>query len=289
MSRGDVTVIIARRSEAPVQKYTFSRKFLLSLGVTVLILLSSFTLSNLHYYYMWKKTTEYSQLKVEVDQLRKENESFRLAANQLNEKISTLEMTSKKLKIFSGLDREGLGGVGGPSRTLARPLPRNNRDLAKYFNTLGQKGSGVEMELRRLQEFYTAQSLVWAATPLGRPVHGYPSDLFGYRSDPFSGKLDFHTGLDLSSPDGNPVTATADGLILFAGRWFGYGKLVTISHGFGMTTRYGHMSRVAVRVGQRIKKGDIIGYVGSTGRATGPHLHYEVRLNDQPLNPMRFF
>lgn len=286
--RGDFTVIVARLAQTPARKYTVSRKLVLSLGIALLIVFSTFVLSTLHYYHMWKKTSEYAQLKQEVSELRKENETFRLAAHQLNEKISTLEVTSKKLKIISGLDREGLGGVGGPTLPAPR-LSLNNRDLIRYFKALDRKSVSLEMELRRLHEQYTTESLLRAATPSMMPVRGYPSDTFGQRMDPFTGKREFHPGMDISAPWGNKVIAPADGLVLFAGRWAGYGKLVTIDHRFGITTRYGHLAKVAATVGQRVKKGDIIGYVGSTGRATGPHLHYEVRLRDQPLNPLRFF
>lgn len=288
MRKGDFTVIVARYAETPARKFTFSPKLVLSISLALLALFSSFVLSTLHYYHMWQTTGEYARLKTEVDLLRKENETFRLAANQLNEKVSGLEVTSKKLKIVSGLDKEGLGGAGGPAGNIPR-LSLNSRDLVKYFKSLDRKTVSLEMELRRLQEYYTTESILRAATPSLMPVRGYPSDSFGYRVDPFTGKRDFHPGVDISAPWGNKVVAPADGLVVFAGRWAGYGKLVRIDHRFGVSTWYGHLASYSVSAGQRVKRGDIVGYVGSTGRATGPHLHYEVRLNAQPLNPLRFF
>ncbi|MBI4446491.1 MAG: M23 family metallopeptidase [Acidobacteria bacterium] len=289
MNKGDLTVIIARFAEGPVRKYTFSRKLLLVTSATALILCVSFLLSTLHYYYMWKKVSDYSELETTIDQLRRENEGFRLSANSLNEKVSSLEMTSKKLKIVSGLDRQGLGGMGGPLEVSGQLIPLSNKEIGDLFTDLDKKSGDLEVELRRLQDFYTNQSILWAATPVGMPVRGYPSDGFGNRLDPFNGEPDFHVGVDISAPYGNKVIATADGMVLFAGRSLGYGKMVSLDHKFGISTRYGHLSRLAVGTGQKVKKGDVIGYVGSTGRATGPHLHYEVRLNNQPLNPMRFF
>jgi murein DD-endopeptidase MepM/ murein hydrolase activator NlpD len=114
------------------------------------------------------------------------------------------------------------------------------------------------------------------------------SSAFGVRSDPFAGSAAMHAGIDLASPSGTPIYATADGMVDRA-EWFGgYGNMVEIEHGKGISTRYGHMSRVAAHPGQRIKRGDLIGYVGSTGRSTGNHLHYEVRIDGRAVNPMPF-
>ncbi len=287
--RRDLTVIFAGPGGTTARKYLFSSQLMIILGIILLVLVSSFALSALHYYYMWNKTSEHTRLKEEADQLRRENETFRLTANQLTEKISALEVTSKKLTIVSGLDQKGLGGVGGPASNDLPGFSLSNRDLFRYFKSLGRKSISLETELSRLREHYTTQSILWAATPTIIPVHGYPSATFGYRRDPFNGKRDFHPGVDISAPWGNKVIAPADGLVLSAGRWLGYGKLIILRHKFGITTRYGHLGRIAVKAGQEVQKGDIIGYVGSTGRATGPHLHYEVRLNNRPLNPLRFF
>lgn len=287
--KADFTIIVSRFARIPARKYRLSRKLVLSLGIALTVLLSSFTLSTLHYYYMWKRTSGHSQLKERADQLRRENEAFRLTAHRLNEKVSALELTSKKLKILSGLDRKGLGGVGGPPSSDVPSLTLNSRDLVRYFKSLDHKSVSLEGELSQLREHYTTRSILWAATPTVMPVRGYPTGRFGYRIDPFNGKRDFHPGVDISAPRGSKIIAPADGLVISAGRWLGYGNMITLNHKFGITTRYGHLARVAVKRGQRVKKGDIIGYVGSTGRATGPHLHYEVRLNNQPLNPLRFF
>ncbi|RPI29239.1 MAG: M23 family metallopeptidase [Acidobacteria bacterium] len=287
MKRGDFTIILARFAETPAKAYCFSRKLATAVTIVSFVLISGFILSSLHYYQMWKKTSEYDRLRVEVDQLRKENQTFRLAANNLTDQLSALEVVSKKVSILSGLNREGLGGVGGPGNSALASL--TTRDLTAQLRQLGVKGRNIESELRQWQDFYTSRSILLAATPAIPPVHGYPSAPFGYRLDPFTNVREFHSGIDISAPRGNKVLATADGLAVFAQSQVGYGRLVVVRHRFGLSTRYGHLSQVAVRVGQRVKKGDIIGYVGSTGRATGPHLHYEVRLNGQAMNPLLFY
>lgn len=287
--RDNLTVIVARSTPSPARRFTISKNFLASMGVAVIVIFSAFALSTLHYYYMWRLTTDHDGLKVEVDQLRKENETFRLSARQLNEKLSSLEVTSKKLEILSGVDEQGLGGVGGPT-VVDRPLLRlDSSGLDKYFKSLERKSISLGNKLKQLQEIYNTRSILLSATPAVIPVRGYPSGGFGYRTDPFSGRREFHPGIDLSAPKGNKVIAAADGVVTFAGRKYGYGKLVKLEHRFGIATRYGHLDRVTVKPGQKVVRGDIIGYVGETGRATGPHLHYEVRFHGRALNPFQFF
>jgi murein DD-endopeptidase MepM/ murein hydrolase activator NlpD len=287
MKRGDFTVILARFAETPARKYTFSKRLVTSSAILLIVLISAFVLSSLHYYQMWKRTGEYDRLRVEVDQLRKENQTFRLSANQLTDRLSALEVVSKKLTILSGLDHAGMGGLGGPT-SGTQMLNLNSRELANQLGQLNRKSRGMESDFRGLQDFYNNRTILLAATPAIMPVHGYLSTAFGYRADPFTGLRDYHPGIDISAPTGTKVLASADGLVAFADRQVGYGKLVVLQHKFGLSTRYGHLSLIAVKPGQRVRKGDIIGYVGSTGRATGPHLHYEVRLNDQPMNPRLF-
>lgn len=289
MRRSDLTVIIGRDGRPSAAKYRVSHRFLLAFGIALVVLLSSFTLSTLHYYNMWTKTDHYDHLKLEADKLREQNDTFRLSARQLNEKISTLEITSKKLQLLSGSDGEGLGGVGGPSGFDSSLLNLDSRGLIRHFRSLSRRSISLENNLRNLQELYNTRTILLAATPAVMPVRGYPSGNFGRRVDPFTRERDFHPGIDISAPRGSKVIATADGMVVFAGRKFGYGKLVKVEHKFGISTRYGHLYRVSVKRGQKVNRGDIIGYVGSTGRATGPHLHYEVRLSGKPLNPLRFF
>jgi murein DD-endopeptidase MepM/ murein hydrolase activator NlpD len=131
------------------------------------------------------------------------------------------------------------------------------------------------------------QSLL-AATPNIRPTRGWITSRFGFRISPFTGRPSFHAGIDIAASPGTPIVSPADGIISFIGYDQGYGKILTIDHGYGVTTRYGHVSQIFVRLGQRISRFDVIASVGSTGRSTGPHLHYEVRVNGVPRNPMLY-
>ena len=131
------------------------------------------------------------------------------------------------------------------------------------------------------------QSLL-SATPNVKPAKGWLTSRFGYRVSPFSGKSVLHAGLDIAAAPGSPVYAPADGVVTFASYDEGYGKLVSVDHGYGVSTRFGHMSQIYVQVGQRGTKWDVLGAVGNTGRSTGPHLHYEVRINGTPVDPINY-
>jgi murein DD-endopeptidase MepM/ murein hydrolase activator NlpD len=132
------------------------------------------------------------------------------------------------------------------------------------------------------------QRALLATTPSIWPVRGYLSAGFGNRIDPFTGLKDFHPGLDISAPLGTRILAPADGVVIFAGVKGGYGNAVTVSHGRGLVTHYGHMDVINVRAGQQVRRGSVLGFVGNTGRSTAPHLHYEVWLNGSNQNPLQY-
>lgn len=139
-----------------------------------------------------------------------------------------------------------------------------------------------------IKDYMSQQRDLYVATPKGWPVEGRISSPYGYRKHPKTGSRDFHGGMDIASEPGTPVKATADGIISFAGWSGGSGNLVALEHGLGFSTYYAHNRLVVVKVGQKVKRGDLLGYVGSTGNSTGPHLHYEVWKEGRSLNPFNF-
>lgn len=145
-----------------------------------------------------------------------------------------------------------------------------------------------EQNILELWESLSGRQNVLRATPSLKPARGWYTSRFGYRVSPTSGHATMHAGLDIAAAPGTPVYAPADGVVSFAGYDSGYGKLVSIDHGYGVVTRYGHNSKVFVTVGQRLARGDLISAVGNTGQSTGPHLHYEVRINDVPVDPANY-
>lgn len=166
--------------------------------------------------------------------------------------------------------------------------PLDQADLSLSFEKTSVKAKRVEREITLLFERIASQRDLLSATPSVRPTGGWLSSGFGYRTDPFTKRRKLHKGLDFAANMGTPIYAPADGVVSFAGREGGYGKIVSIDHGYGLVTRFAHTSRLLVKTGQKISRWDKIAEVGSTGRSSGPHLHYEVRLNGVPVNPEKY-
>jgi murein DD-endopeptidase MepM/ murein hydrolase activator NlpD len=210
------------------------------------------------------------------------------------EQMRTVASIGGAAKAAENRLRTALASAGLPADKLVVPPRANTADVGGPFipMKLDPKASPFEAHVARLQdELLAADTLqrVLPYLPLRRPLPEIVrTSGFGPRIDPFVGRMAMHTGLDLRGRYGAPVRATASGRIDFAGYNGGYGNMVDIDHGNGLVTRYGHMSSIAVKEGESVRAGDVIGYVGSTGRSTGPHLHYEVRLDDTPVNPNKF-
>jgi murein DD-endopeptidase MepM/ murein hydrolase activator NlpD len=279
------TFVIASPGEGKIHKFKVPHSLVLSGGIFFILFLVVSFLASFHYASLNYRTRDYERLQGENGNLRSENKQFKTATAQLEETLASLELVSRRLTKMAGMEKhaEAFAGIGGqPSDYPSFMYAGDRLDYLK-----GRVGD-LQAEFHQLNDIYQRRNTLAAVTPSIMPVRGYPSGGFGLRVDPFSGRKDFHPGLDIASPYGNKVVATANGIVTFAGARFGYGNAVVLDHRFGMSTLFGHMSRVVVRPGQQVKRGDIIGYVGNTGRSTGPHLHYEVRLNERPLNPMNF-
>ncbi len=174
------------------------------------------------------------------------------------------------------------------SGEIAAEQARDYASLAIRIDTAVQDVGIREQGVLELWESLSERQNLLAATPSIKPVRGWFTSKFGYRISPFTSKPVMHNGLDVAASPGSPIYAPADGIVSFAGYDPGYGKLVSIDHGYGVVTRFGHTSQVYVELGQKVKRRDVIAAVGSTGRSTGPHLHYEVRVNDVPVDPSNY-
>jgi murein DD-endopeptidase MepM/ murein hydrolase activator NlpD len=187
-------------------------------------------------------------------------------------------------------------GIGGPDELGLQNLTtigekRQEEALKEMHEELTQlKGAASKQEasLQMLIEYFEDKRSLYASTPSVWPVRGWVTSHFGNRTSPFSGILKFHEGMDIAAQTGVPVVAPADGVVIRAGFGTGYGNMVAISHGYGIKTLFAHNSRLNVKAGQRIKRGDVIAFIGDSGSSTGPHLHYEVRVNGLPVNPVRY-
>jgi murein DD-endopeptidase MepM/ murein hydrolase activator NlpD len=222
---------------------------------------------------------------LENRRLREQNREATSKFDFLQTRLAALDTTQRKLAETSGVGRsseipdinKGIG-QGGPNTMSS--IDVNNIEAAT---------NALETELRQIKVVYDKSQLKLASTPTGWPVRGYISDGFGSRRNPFGGGgAEMHAGLDIATNHGTTITSTADGIVIFAGSHAGYGNLVVVDHGYGLTTRYAHMSSYDVTVGDHVTRGKKIGAVGSTGRSTAPHCHYEVRLHDRPVDPFNY-
>ena len=225
---------------------------------------------------------------VQVDRLRSQDEGLReanLAFEQsiadLQSKLGDYESRTRQLAIVAGLDgaEGGEAGIGGAFLDAS-----DGTDIG----FLEYRADRLDGRLDRVEAKLEERMRWISSVPSITPVRGILTSGFGTRRDPISGRRTQHPAIDIAAPPGREVVASADGIVTRAGRIGGLGNAVYLSHGFGLTTRYGHMSRLAVRPGERVERGQLIGYVGSTGRSTGYHLHYEVHVDGEAMNPVGY-
>jgi murein DD-endopeptidase MepM/ murein hydrolase activator NlpD len=225
------------------------------------------------------KVANYNNLRREADQLRARYQNLQTLVSQTNEQLASLEVFAKEVQVAYGIKQK----LEGPADLSAegKLAPSFAESVADY-NYL-RTANALAVGSRGFRRFQSVN-----ATPSLWPVDGRLLSSFGGRTDPFSGEGAFHTGVDISSPTGTPVRAAADGIVTYAQLENGYGRLIKIDHGNGIETYDAHLSRFYVQPGQDVRRGEMIGAVGTSGRVTAPHLHYEVRLGHAPVNPYRY-
>ena len=231
----------------------------------------------LYGFYGIAQQARHLRIEEENNRLRQENEKQRLKLENLENRVDAIEDTSRRLSEISGVEGSEEGtdphGAGGPAVA---------GDEAA-FALIEARAAQLEKEMQALEVALRERSRIPSIWPVDG---GEVTDSFGVRRNPFGGSSsEFHSGQDIAAPRGTPVVAAGDGVVTTATTQNGYGQIVIISHGDGLTTRYGHLSKIVAKAGQEVKRGEVIGLVGSTGRSTGPHLHYEVRVNESAVNP----
>ena len=289
------TLVLANRTTGVVRRFTVSlRPVVIAVVAIVTLPILIGTGAAL------KARHDVSTLFASNATLELENTNYRAATEQLAGQIMALQTAMSDLGAKAALDpslqnsmdklptvvknRAMRGPTAGSALAMVTPglsSPENT------FGLLKDLLSGLESRLQSVRTDVDKRNQLAAATPSIWPTHGWLSSSMGNRADPINGEKDFHPGLDISADKGDPVYSTADGKVVNASAAGNYGNLVILDHGYGLETRYGHLSAFKVKIGQTVKRGDLIGLVGSTGRATGAHLHYEVRANGRILNPLQ--
>lgn len=298
MSRRRYTVMIADRSSGVMRQVTVSLRTTVAVVVSVMTLPVLIGLGA-----KWSSRSEIDQLRVSNSSLTVENGSYRAATGELTAQIQSLESVIEDLGSRATLDPAQARAMAklpaivktraaGGSNVAASPAMTQIATAAltspeDTFGVLRDLLQGLESRLRYVRRDVERREALASSTPSIWPAHGWLTGTFGGRSDPFSGEPAFHQGLDISTDKGQPVFATADGSVESATYTGDYGNLVVLRHGFGLSTRYGHMSGFNVKPGETVKRGAVIGFVGSTGRATGSHLHYEILVNGKLINPLQ--
>jgi murein DD-endopeptidase MepM/ murein hydrolase activator NlpD len=239
------------------------------------------------YLRMALKVSHFNQLRTEKDDLKTRYSKLEQVAQEQDIQVESLGSLASEVSSLYGLKAEPMmaaseGGV---------PQEQVNSSIDQFYALktsalTGATTTGISMGL--IRNVTTADWFRANSAPNIWPVEGPITGSFGERTDPFNGEGAFHTGVDISAPIGEAVIAPADGIVTFADFMNGYGRAMAIDHGHGITTRYGHLSGFAVTEGQHVHRGETIAYVGSSGRSTGPHLHYEVRINNTPVNPHKY-
>lgn len=293
------TVLIADRSSGVVRRVGVSLRPAIALALGILSVPVLMGLGA-----KWSARAEIAQLQSANSLLQVENGSYRQATGELTGQIQSLEGVINDLGERATLDPEqaraiqklpavvkshAVGGVADPNRAISEVVSSLSwlSSPEDTFGVLRDLLQGLENRLTYVRRSVEKREALAAATPSIWPAHGWLTGTFGGRPDPFTGEPELHQGIDISTDKGNPVYATADGTVASAAPAGEYGNLIVLAHEFGLSTRYGHLSRLNVRAGQRVARGDVIGYVGSTGRSTGAHLHYEILANARQINPLR--
>ena len=238
----------------------------------------------------WDAYAAVVRLRLSNARLELENAGYRAAATNLFTNIASLQTVIDDLAARTPLDvmRMRASVERLPAAMAASLRPNASIPIASQtFGNLQHLLDSLNRELQVVRSGVALREALAEATPSLWPVDGWVSAGYGYRRDPFTGRRDHHPAIDISTRPGEPVHATATGLVVEAKRNGAYGNLVEISHGFGLITRYGHLSTFAVRPGDTVERGALIGHAGATGRATGNHVHYEIWVNGRTINPLR--
>jgi murein DD-endopeptidase MepM/ murein hydrolase activator NlpD len=281
-------LFVARGDDGQLRKISIPVHYLYVFVIGAAIGFLSLTGIASSYTRMLLKVSQFNQLRTEKDQLKNNYSRLEQVAKERDLQVASLGSIASEVSALYGLKQQPTL-VTASSEKIQDEEVSSSLDQLHALRTSALSGAtmvGLTMGLTR--NVTTADWIKANSAPNLWPVEGQVTGSFGERIDPFNGEGAFHSGVDIGSSYGHPIVAPADGIVTMTDTMGGYGKTIMINHGNGISTRYGHLSGFAVTTGQHVQRGEIIGYVGESGRSTGPHLHYEVRINDTPVNPYKY-
>lgn len=287
------TIVVLPSPTATPYRFSVTKrlfKYVIGISSVLTLALAGFLVQ---YLIMMGQLTELRDLRKETKTQKIQIQSFLGTIDDLKKQMTRLVELDRKLRVITDIgpakESANVGGLGGAEEIGA--AHSDSRLMASIQQDLGDlhaKAIQQEKNFQELTETMQNRQSLWASTPSIWPTTGWLTSGFGNRVSPFTGRVAMHNGIDIAARQDTAIIAPAAGVVSYFGFDSGLGKMVKVNHGYGMVTYYGHLSKVAVKIGQKVKRGDIIAYVGNTGLSTGPHLHYEVYVNDVPMNPMKY-
>lgn len=293
--------ILFLSDDAGIKEFSLNKRKLIALSLITVFLVAGLSLFTVNILTEQMYQVKIQNMKQDNQRLVTLLDTMRSRLNSLEHNLSQLQAQDNALRNYADLpqiDKDirqlGIGGTRyDKTIELDHLLPKEEAKVSDLLIDVDQLARMVNLErlsYEKLYERVKSNQAEIEATPSIRPVEtGYMTDGFGYRRDPFTRKIRFHYGLDISTTRGTPVFATADGTVKYAKRRGGFGLVVALEHEYGYETLYAHMAKMSVKAGEQVKRGQKIGEVGNTGRSTAPHVHYEVRVDGEPVNPIDYF
>jgi len=283
------TIIIVPHSKAKFLKLSFSTRTLILSASGIVLALALSMVAILYSGAAVSRSAQVERLAAENRELADVNRQLEQTVSEVQSRLDEFEQRTARLALAAGMASGSIGDRGAADESTdsaGRGGPYDR--VPESPERLDLQGRWIEAQLDRVEQHLDEQARRFGSTPTIAPVMGIITDGYGRRTDPFTGRQAFHQGLDLAARRGTPVVATADGVVVYSGRDGGLGRVVKISHGFGYTTVFGHLDKVLAQPGDEVRRGDTIGLLGSTGRSTGPHLHYEVHVDGRAVNPLYY-
>lgn len=302
MANKSFTLIVVPDHDSQVKRFRIQKSFLVQLASAAGVLALLLTIGTVHYFVVAKDAAENKILREENLTLRSQLKAINERVEHINTTLDRVERFDQKLRALTLLSDPQRNLAMGPTATdpntqvlpsgdnqfVRASVVENPKAISGKLDKLSAEATRQEQSLQELQQYFQDQRSLLASIPSVWPARGWVTSDFGQRLDPYTAERVMHQGLDIAAPHGKEVQAPSDGTVVFAGLEGGYGNVLVIDHGYGIKTRYGHLSQILVKAGEHVARGQNVAMIGNTGRSTGPHLHYEVRVNGVPQNPRKF-
>jgi murein DD-endopeptidase MepM/ murein hydrolase activator NlpD len=298
-STGDfVTLMYVPGRAGRIHRYHVAQHWIRRAAVGLVVLGLGTVALGVDYVRARRQLTELEYLRTETRDQREKLLGYTEQMEQISEHLARVSRFDRKLRVITNLDPSdpmplpGIGGIEGnllaPDQVTGLTRDRRHRRMVESFGRLSEAASAQAESLGALISHLEDQTVRLRATPSITPARGWVTSAFGYRTSPFTGNREFHRGLDIAGRLGTAVLAPADGEVRFAGHKRALGNAIKLRHGFGIETLYGHLKELRVERGQKVQRGQVIALMGTTGRSTGPHLHYQVQVNGESVNPRNY-